>query len=98
MKRSHGETSSPRTAAELKAEIKRLEQIEDALEEALGDFDHELRRVSDALIRAGGRSLELDEKTAQLRKNIRFSQRDLQSNRTQRLALGARLDDVKKRS
>ena len=79
------------TITELRAEIERLQRIEDALEEALGDFDHELRRVSDALIRADGRSLGLDGKEAQLRKNIALSQKDLESNRARQHTLRARL-------
>lgn len=86
--------TSQRLAAELRSELERLEQVADALEEALGDFDHELRRVGDALIRAGGRSLALDEKAAQLRKNIKLSQKDLESNRIQRRTLESRLHDL----
>ncbi len=82
------------TITELRAEIERLQRIEDALEEALGDFDHELRRVSDALIRADGRSLGLDGKEAQLRKNIKLSQKDLESNRARQRLLRARLDAI----
>lgn len=80
-----------RTIGELRAELERLERIEDALEEALGDFDHELRRVADGLIRAGGRSSELDQQTAQLRKNIALSQKDLDGNRARQRSLSTRL-------
>lgn len=82
------------TITELRAEIEHLQRIEDALEEALGDFDHELRRVSDALIRADGRSLELGRKETQLRKNIKLSQKDLESNRARQRLLRARLDAI----
>ncbi len=40
----------------IRAELKHLDQLEDVLDEARGEFEHELRRAGDALMRAGGRS------------------------------------------
>jgi septal ring factor EnvC (AmiA/AmiB activator) len=94
MNHTQDETTPSDGIAALRTEIERLERVEDTLEEARGDFDHELRRVCDALIRAGGRSLELDAKAAQLRKNIKLSEKDLQNNRARQRSLRSQLNDA----
>ena len=81
-------------AEELREKLERLEKTADVIEEGLSDFQHELRRVDDALVRAGGRSLELDRKERQLRENIKLARKDLEKNRVAREKLTKRLSTL----
>lgn len=80
-------------AEKIRAELRHLEQVEHALEEARGEFEHELRRVGDALVRAG-RSRDLDSRDRQLRDNVALNRKDLDKNRARRHTLEARLRDI----
>lgn len=88
-------TSLQTRAEQLHSELDRLEQVADILEEGLSDFHHQLRRVGDALLRVGGRSIELDRKARQLRENIEVGRSDLENNRAERRELAVRLCTIK---
>lgn len=83
-------------AEKLRKKLDRLERTEDVIEEGLGDFQHELRRVGDALVRVGGRSLELDRRERQLRENIKLARKDLEKNRVAREKLIKRLSTLER--
>ena len=71
--------------------IRHLEDVHDVLEEARGEFDHEIRRNHDALVRAGGRAPELEREARRLGENRDLAQKDLEKNRAERRALQERL-------
>lgn len=80
---------------EIHAQIRHLEEIEDVLDEARGEFEHELRRAGDALIRAGGRSWGVENRIKELKSNIALNRKDLEENRKQRQELEAQLKKIK---
>ncbi len=66
--------------ASLRAEIEKLETRRRQLDLALGEFEHEARRVGDALERLGGRSPEHEARAKSLAKNRGLTERDLRRN------------------
>lgn len=85
-------------AEEIREQLRHLEQVEDVLDEARGDFEHELRRAGDALLRAGGRSREVEARIKALQANIALNRKDLENAGKQRQALEARLAAIKPQS
>lgn len=81
------QNSLPKCAKKIRATLKRLEQIEDVLDEARAEFEHELRRAGDALVRAGGRSWRVESQIKELRDNIALNKKDLEENKKQRQQL-----------
>ena len=59
------------------SEVERLRLKRRALEEGLGEFLHEGRRVRDALERDGWRSYALERKARELAENARRTEREL---------------------
>lgn len=86
-----------RQAAEIRAEIKHLEQVEDVLDEARGEFEHELRRAGDALVRAGGRSWGVENRIKELKGNIALNRKDLEENKKRRQELETRLKKIEQK-
>lgn len=64
-------------------EIRRLELFSEKLIEAIDDFEHELRRCSDAAERAGGSSSQNERRAQQLRRNRELNLQDLERTRRQ---------------
>jgi len=56
-----------------------LPSVRESLITEINALHHELRRVKDALERAGGSSHDLEKKAQQLSKNIRLSENDLRN-------------------
>ena len=56
----------------------------DSLVAEINELHHELRRVRDGLVRAGGSSHELERSERQLSKNIRLCREELAENSMQR--------------
>lgn len=90
-------TSLQTTAERLRSELERLEKVANVLEEGLSDFHHQLRRVGDALIRVGGRSIKLDREARQLRENIEADGKELEKSRAERRDLNVRLRTIEKK-
>ena len=59
------------------SEIERLKVTRRALDQALGEFLHEGRRVRDALERRGGQGHDLQHKAKLLAENARRTEREL---------------------
>ncbi|MFQ5759988.1 MAG: hypothetical protein ACE5HM_03335 [Acidiferrobacterales bacterium] len=76
-----------RQAEEIRADIKHLDQVEDVLDAARGEFKHELRRAGDALVRAGGRSWGVENRIKELKGNIALNRKDLEENKKRRQEL-----------
>jgi len=57
------------------------QSVHDSLVAEINALQHELRRVKDALERAGGSSHDLEMKAQQLLKNIQLGENDLNKNR-----------------
>ena len=55
--------------------------VSDSLAAEINALHHELRRVRDDLERAGGSSLELEQRTRQLSNNIRLCEEELAENK-----------------
>ena len=66
-------------ADKIRAELKHLDQLEDVLDEARSEFEHELRRAGDALVRAGGRSWGVENRIKELKGNIARNRKDLEA-------------------
>lgn len=84
-------------AEKIRAELKHLEQIEDVLDEARGEFEHELRRAGDALVRAGGRSLGVENRIKDLKGNIALNRKDLEENKKRRQEFEMRLKKIEQK-
>ncbi len=69
--------------------IARLEREQQALAEALAEFEHDVRRVRDQLERRGGQGFVLEEQLDQLERNIAVTRRDLETVRN-------KLDEMKR--
>ncbi len=80
------------------AEIERLEGVERRLAAALGEVDHEARRMKDALERIGGRSGELERRLATLRKDRKLTSKDQAKAAREIEELGRRLAHIEERS
>jgi septal ring factor EnvC (AmiA/AmiB activator) len=83
-----------RGTRDIDAELARLEAAADALEEALADFEHQLRRIGDGLIRAGGHSRELERQREIVSSNRRRTLADLAANRELRRTMQARRGEI----
>jgi len=81
-------------AEETRAALKHLEQVEDALDEARDEFEHELRRAGDALVRSGGRSWRVETQIKELKDNIALNRKDLDEKTKQRRELETRLRSI----
>ncbi len=79
------------------AEIERLDAKRRQLDLALGEFEHESRRVADALERLGGRSAELEARAKALAKNRKLTESDLAKNATERDRLERRRAEISAR-
>jgi len=79
-------------------ELARLEKRDAELEAARADLEHEARRCSDALERAGWRSREAQERSELLAEGCRAIVRDREKNRALRRQLGRRLALLGKRA
>jgi chromosome segregation ATPase len=84
--------------ARTQAEIARLETRRHQLDLARGEFDHEARRAGDALVRAGGRSLELEKRIKALRANQALTEADLEKADKALAALQRRLAEIERLS
>lgn len=80
------------SAADPREELHRLDQFDDALEEALADFDHQLRRLGEVLERSGHRDRAVSTQIRQLQENRRLTVADLERNWRLRIELQRRLD------
>ena len=83
--------------AGVQAEIERLDAKRRQLDLALGEFEHEARRVGDALERLGGRSAELEARAKALAKNQKLTEADLARNAKARRRLERRHAEVSAR-
>jgi chromosome segregation ATPase len=81
----------------IRAELKYLDQIEDVLDEARGEFEHELRRAGDALVRAGGRSWGVENRLKELKGNVALNRKDLEENKKRRQKLEMRLKQIEQK-
>ena len=78
--------------------LARLEKRDAELEAALADLEHEARRCSDALERAGWRSREAQERSELLTEGCRAIVRDREKNRALRRQLHRRLALLRERA
>ena len=83
-----------RQAEETRAALKHLERVEDVLEEARDEFEHELRRTGDALVRSGGRSWRVENRIKELKGNIALNCKDLNEKTNRRRELETRLRSI----
>ncbi len=81
----------------LRAESERLDAQRRQLDLALAEFEHESRRVGDALERLGGRSAELEARAKALAKNRKLTESDLAKNATERDRLERRRAEISAR-
>ena len=58
-----------------------LQSVSESLITELNALQHELRRVKDALERAGGSSHDLEKRARQLSENIQLNENDLKKHR-----------------
>jgi methyl-accepting chemotaxis protein len=75
--------SDNRTGKNIADEIAQLQTIAQNLSSEINQLHHELRRVRDALERAGGSGHELEKNARQLSENIRLCEQDLKHNHEQ---------------
>ncbi len=68
----------------IRAEIEMLQRAKRSLDDALGEFDHQARRVRDALVRVGGISADLELKLETLERNTKLTLDDTAKNQTRR--------------
>ena len=85
-----------RLADAIKAEIELLKRGKGSLDQALGEFDHQSRRVSDALVRVGNSSdLELQRKS--IDRNTRLTLDDIAKNKVRSDQLSQRLAEIEEK-
>ena len=87
-----------RELASGQAELARLEKRDAELEAALAQVEHDARRCSDALERAGWRSGEAEARSAMLAEAATSIKRDREENRKLRRQLGRRLALLRERA
>lgn len=80
------------SATHLHEELQRLDEYDNGLEEALADFDHQLRRLGETLERSGHRDRTASTQIRQLQENRRLTLADLERNQRLRAELQGRLD------
>ena len=83
--------------ARIQAESERLDGKRRQLDLALGEFEHESRRIGDALERLGGRSAELEARAKALAKNRKLTAADLAKNATEGDRLARRHAEISAR-
>ncbi len=82
--------------SELQAEIDALETRKHHLGQALGEFEHEARRVGDGLERAGGRAPELEARLKTLADNQRLTEKQIRKLDDEVAALNRRLAEIER--
>ena len=80
--------------ARLEAEIEALQVKQRHLDLVRGEFEHDGRRVRDALERVGGRSHELEQRIKSLARNEKLTDTDLEQNAKALKRLERRLAEI----
>ena len=80
--------------ARLEAEIEALQVKQRHLDLVRGEFEHDGRRVRDALERVGGRSHELEQRMKTLARNEKLTDTDLEQNAKALKRLERRLAEI----
>jgi chromosome segregation ATPase len=80
--------------ARLEAEIEALQVKQRHLDVVRGEFEHDGRRVRDALERVGGRSHELEQRMKSLARNEKLTDTDLEQNAKALKRLERRLAEI----
>jgi chromosome segregation ATPase len=80
--------------ARLEAEIESLQKRQRHLDLVRGEFEHDGRRVRDALERVGGRSHELEQRLRTLARNEKLTEADLEKDAKALKRLERRLAEV----
>ncbi len=80
--------------ARLEAEIEALQVKQRHLDVVRGEFEHDGRRVRDALERVGGRSHELEHRMKTLARNEKLTDTDLEQNAKALKRLERRLAEI----
>ncbi len=80
--------------ARLEAEIEALQVKQRHLHVVRGEFEHDGRRVRDALERVGGRSHELEQRMKSLARNQKLTETDLEQNAKALKRLERRLVEI----
>lgn len=80
--------------ARLEAEIEALQVKQRHLDVVRGEFEHDGRRVRDALERVGGRSHELEQRMKTLARNEKLTDTDLEQNAKALKRLERRLAEI----
>ncbi len=80
--------------ARLEAEIEALQVKQRHLDVVRGEFEHDGRRVRDALERVGGRSHELEQRMKSLARNEKLTETDLEQNAKALKRLERRLVEI----
>ncbi len=80
--------------ARFEAEIEALRVKQRHLDLVRGEFEHDSRRVRDALERVGGRSHELEQRMKTLARNEKLTEADLEKNAKTLKRLERRLAEV----
>ena len=80
--------------ARLEAEIEALQVKQRHLDVVRGEFEHDGRRVRDALERVGGRSHELEQRMKSLARNEKLTETDLEQNAKALKRLERRLAEI----
>ncbi len=80
--------------ARLEAEIEALQVKQRHLDVVRGEFEHDGRRVRDALERVGGRSHELEQRMKTLARNEKLPDTDLEQNAKALKRLERRLAEI----
>ena len=80
--------------ARFEAEIEALQAKQRNLDLVRGEFEHDGRRVRDALERAGGRSHELEQRMKTLARNEKLTEADLEKNAKTLKRLERRLAEI----
>ena len=80
--------------ARLEAEIEALRVKQRHLDLVRGEFEHDGRRVRDAMERVGGRSHELEQRMKALARNEKLTEADLEKNAKALKRLERRIAEV----
>ncbi len=79
---------------ELRSHLSDLEKFECSLEQEMHQLQHELRRVKDGIEREGGEGHSLEQRAAQLEKNIKLCENGLKHNLKQQVGVSEQLKDL----
>jgi septal ring factor EnvC (AmiA/AmiB activator) len=85
-------------AGSVEAEMRRLDDVNAQLQSALDDLEHDMRRCTDALERAGWQSGELEGRMSTLRGNRRIIMDEQERNRGTHARLGQRLATLREQA